>query len=123
MERNDSGVGTETSKPSSLDIRMSKSKSDACLTELIDNHIVHFDDRTEDIEDEACLNNKRNLSKTTNDSGAEEQICADCDQIICAELSEQTGQIYYPLLCTKCYKRRTERKEIISEFVETEVGF
>lgn len=120
LERNDSGVGTETSLKC-LDIRMSK--SEACLNELIDNHVVHsshFDDHVEDNEDENILNNR----KTANNSGVEEQICADCDQQnVCAEINEKTGLIYYPLLCSKCDKRRTERKEIIAEFVDTEFKY
>ena len=126
LERNDSGVGTETSKPI-LDIRMNKSKSEACLNELIDNHHIvhrhpHFNNQIEeDNEEETILNNKNRInSKIPNDSGAEEQSCADCDQIIiCAEINQQTGLAFYPLLCLKCDKRRTERKEIISEFVDT----
>ena len=120
LERNDSGVGTETSKPSSLDIRMSR--SEACLSELIDNHIVdnHFDDHLDDNEEETLMNKKR-LNKS-NDQNTEEQLCADCDQNIVAELNEQTGLVYYPLLCSKCDKRRLERKEIIQEFVDTEVS-
>ena len=121
LERNDSGVGTETSKPS-LDIRISK--SEACLNELIDNHIVHphFDDPMEEDNEEEMLlvRNKANQS-TTNDSGADEQACVDCETIICAEVNEKTNEAYYPLLCPECEKRRAERKEIISEFVDTEV--
>ena len=121
LERNDSGVGTEASKPSLDRI----SKSEACLNELIDNHIVHphFHDPLEDDNEEETLlaRNKANQS-TTNDSGADEQTCVDCEQNICAEVNEKTGQVYYPLLCNECDKRRAERKEIIAEFVDTEVG-
>lgn len=31
-----------------------------------------------------------------------------------------TGTIYAPLVCRKCAKKRAERKEIITEIVETE---
>lgn len=121
LERNDSGVGTETSKPS-LDIRISK--SEACLNELIDNHIVHldFDPLEDDHEEETLLARNKANQSTTNDSGADEQTCVDCEQNICAEVNEKTGLVYYPLLCTECDKRRAERKEIIAEFVDTEVG-
>lgn len=120
LERNDSGVGTETSKPSSLDIRMSK--SEACLTELIDNHLVNhrFNDDLDDNEDEEVIINKKRLNKPNNNSNAEEQLCADCDQNVMLELNEQNGLVFYPLLCSKCDKRRLERKEIIQEFVDTE---
>lgn len=123
LERNDSGVGTETSKPS-LDIRISK--SEACLNELIDHHIVHphFDDHLEeDHEEETVLSRNKANQSTTNDSGADEQTCVDCEQNICAEVNEKTGLVYYPLLCSQCDKRRAERKEIISEFVDTEFKY
>lgn len=69
VERNDSGVGSETSKSSLLRFR-----------------------------------NKSELSFT----------CEDCETTI-EPISEND-----PLLCRKCMKKRSERKEIITEIVETE---
>lgn len=34
-----------------------------------------------------------------------------------------TGLLFYPLTCDKCEKKRTERKEIITEFVDTEFKY
>ncbi|XP_071057464.1 uncharacterized protein [Onthophagus taurus] len=69
VERNDSGVGSETSKSS-----LSKYRT------------------------------KQELSVT----------CEDCD----SPVENQTEN--EPLICRKCLKKRSERKEIISEIVETE---
>lgn len=89
VERNDSGVGTETSKPHKL-----KRSTSAILSEA-------------------------------------EVRCTDCEQSIDAriiqddqEKTSASGLIsFYPLTCSKCDKKRSERKEIISEFVETEFKY
>lgn len=69
VERNDSGVGSETSKSS---LSKYRSKQEQTLT------------------------------------------CEDCDGTIDLQGENE------PLICRKCSKKRTERKEIISEIVETE---
>ncbi|CAH0546965.1 unnamed protein product [Brassicogethes aeneus] len=69
VERNDSGVGSETSKSSLSKYRIKQEPS---------------------------------------------IICEDCDTVI--ELKAEND----PLICRKCIKKRTERKEIITEIVETE---
>lgn len=45
---------------------------------------------------------------------SEEQRCADCDQQV--TLEEE-------LVCPKCEKKRTERREIITEIVQTEIKY
>ncbi|XP_008191255.2 uncharacterized protein RhoGEF64C isoform X1 [Tribolium castaneum] len=69
VERNDSGVGSETSKSSLSKYRM---KQETATT------------------------------------------CEDCEAVL--ESSQDTE----PLICRKCLKKRSERKEIITEIVETE---
>lgn len=44
----------------------------------------------------------------------EEQRCADCDQQVTGEEE---------LVCPKCEKKRTERREIITEIVQTEIKY
>ncbi|XP_001983240.2 uncharacterized protein LOC6558161 [Drosophila grimshawi] len=74
VERQDSGVGSETSKSS-------RSKYQPAVSPL--------------------------------------HLCEDCDGAVETQLSE-TGVLYAPLVCRKCGKKRVERKEIITEIVETE---
>ncbi|KAI1293819.1 Myosin-M heavy chain [Halotydeus destructor] len=81
VERNDSGVGAETSKPAKL---------------------------------------RRSVSVTI---GEAERLCTDCEQSCEPAEEEETGLLFYPLTCEKCSKRRTERKEIIGEFVDTEFKY
>ncbi|XP_060652834.1 mucin-2 [Drosophila nasuta] len=74
VERQDSGVGSETSKSS-------RSKYQPAVSPL--------------------------------------HLCEDCDGAVETQLSE-AGVLYAPLVCRKCGKKRVERKEIITEIVETE---
>ncbi|XP_034120645.1 uncharacterized protein LOC117579054 isoform X2 [Drosophila guanche] len=74
VERQDSGVGSETSKSS-------RSKYQATPT------VLH--------------------------------LCEDCDGAVEMQVGE-SGVLYAPLVCRKCGKKRVERKEIITEIVETE---
>ncbi|KAL7734252.1 hypothetical protein ACLKA6_011919 [Drosophila palustris] len=74
VERQDSGVGSETSKSS-------RSKYQPAVSPL--------------------------------------HLCEDCDGAVETQVSE-TGVLYAPLVCRKCGKKRVERKEIITEIVETE---
>ncbi|XP_072947647.1 uncharacterized protein RhoGEF64C [Epargyreus clarus] len=83
IERNDSGVGSETSKSSRSRLQ---GKISPCST-IIDNTPIH--------------------------------LCEDCDSAVETQVTEQ-GSIYAPLVCRKCAKKRAERKEIITEIVETE---
>lgn len=78
VERNDSGVGTETSKPATL---------------------------------------RRSIS------GETEPRCTDCDQAIDVTEDDLSSFHYFPLSCSLCDKKRSERKEIISEFVDTELKY
>ncbi|XP_058462105.1 uncharacterized protein LOC131437068 [Malaya genurostris] len=82
IERNDSGVGSETSKTS-------RSKwQNPCSTSILDKiSPIH--------------------------------LCEDCDGPVETQITE-SGVMYAPLVCRKCGKKRAERKEIITEIVETE---
>ncbi|CAH0772559.1 unnamed protein product [Bemisia tabaci] len=80
IERNDSGVGSETSQ---------------------------------------CSRSKwQHLSPDTFRED-QQHICEDCDQPVETQVSD-SGLMFAPLVCRKCSKRRTERREIIAEIVETE---
>ncbi|XP_041986649.1 uncharacterized protein LOC121738562 [Aricia agestis] len=84
IERNDSGVGSETSKSSRSRLQ----------GKIAPNSIL-------------C------------DKDAAIHLCEDCDTAVETQMTEQ-GSIYAPLVCRKCSKKRAERKEIITEIVETE---
>ncbi|XP_072753664.1 uncharacterized protein Rhogef64c [Anoplolepis gracilipes] len=47
------------------------------------------------------------------------KLCEDCDQRL-DPLITDSGVVYAPFVCRKCSKKRAERKEIITEIVETE---
>ncbi|XP_062710125.1 uncharacterized protein LOC109399288 [Aedes albopictus] len=81
IERNDSGVGSETSKTS-------RSKW-------------------------------QNPSSSLMDKISPIHLCEDCDGPVETQITE-SGVMYAPLVCRKCGKKRAERKEIITEIVETE---
>lgn len=82
IERNDSGVGSETSKSSRSRLQ---GKTSPCNT-IVDSPI---------------------------------HLCEDCDTAVETQVTNE-GSIYAPLVCRKCAKKRAERKEIITEIVETE---
>lgn len=84
IERNDSGVGSETSKSS-------RSKYQNPLPTV-----------------------NAQLSK---DSPI--HLCEDCDGPVETQVTD-SGIMFAPLVCRKCGKKRVERKEIITEIVETE---
>lgn len=81
IERNDSGVGSETSKSS-------RSRWQTPPGSILDkNSPIH--------------------------------LCEDCDGPVETQITD-AGVMYAPLVCRKCGKKRAERKEIITEIVETE---
>ncbi|XP_063623268.1 uncharacterized protein LOC134795369 [Cydia splendana] len=84
IERNDSGVGSETSKSS-----------------------------------RSRLQGKISPCNTLTDKDTPIHLCEDCDTTVESQVTEQ-GSLYAPLVCRKCAKKRAERKEIITEIVETE---
>ncbi|XP_026732479.1 uncharacterized protein LOC113497218 isoform X2 [Trichoplusia ni] len=84
IERNDSGVGSETSKSS-----------------------------------RSRLQGKTSPCNLITDKDTPIHLCEDCDTTVETQITEQ-GSIYAPLVCRKCAKKRAERKEIITEIVETE---
>ncbi|XP_061397159.1 serine-rich adhesin for platelets, partial [Musca vetustissima] len=94
IERNDSGVGSETSKTS-----RSKFLNPSSITS--------------------------SFSSTTSSTHSPQQrssplhLCEDCDGPVETQLGED-GIIFAPLVCRKCGKKRVERKEILTEIVETE---
>ncbi|XP_034947615.1 uncharacterized protein RhoGEF64C [Chelonus insularis] len=47
------------------------------------------------------------------------KLCEDCEQHL-EPLITDSGVVYAPFVCRKCSKKRAERKEIITEIVETE---
>lgn len=84
IERNDSGVGSETSK---------SSRSRWQTHHVIPGSVI---DKTAPI-----------------------HLCEDCDGPVETQVTE-SGVMFAPLVCRKCGKKRAERKEIITEIVETE---
>lgn len=94
IERNDSGVGSETSKSS-------RSKY------LSNSNANSF-----------SLSPSLNISQQQPRSSPL-HLCEDCDGTVETQISEN-GHVFAPLVCRKCGKKRVERKEIITEVVETE---
>ncbi|XP_050095144.1 uncharacterized protein LOC126577515 [Anopheles aquasalis] len=84
IERNDSGVGSETSKTSRSRWQHPMPGSTQLLNKIAPIH-----------------------------------LCEDCDGPVETQVTE-SGVMYAPLVCRKCGKKRAERKEIITEIVETE---
>lgn len=87
IERNDSGVGSETSKPSKVRRHSSGSTQNFSSCEI----------------------------------NADDQVCEDCEQRF--DSNYELTDSFFPLVCNKCHKRRVERKEIITEIVETEIKY
>ncbi|XP_054731716.1 serine-rich adhesin for platelets [Anastrepha obliqua] len=84
IERNDSGVGSETSKSSRNRYQNPLPTVNAQLS--LDSPI---------------------------------HLCEDCDGPVEMKVTD-SGIMFAPLVCRKCGKKRVERKEIITEIVETE---
>ncbi|XP_055913340.1 serine-rich adhesin for platelets [Eupeodes corollae] len=83
IERNDSGVGSETSK-SSRSKYQNNPQPNSVLSKISPIH-----------------------------------LCEDCDGPVETQVTD-SGVMFAPLVCRKCGKKRAERKEIITEIVETE---
>lgn len=83
IERNDSGVGSETSK----------SSRNKFLNIVPPGSVL--------------------------DKNSPIHLCEDCDGPVETQVTD-AGVMYAPLVCRKCGKKRAERKEIITEVVETE---
>lgn len=84
IERNDSGVGSETSKSSRSKYQNPLPTVNAQLSKDCPVH-----------------------------------LCEDCDGPVETQVTD-SGIMFAPLVCRKCGKKRVERKEIITEIVETE---
>ncbi|XP_049315172.1 uncharacterized protein LOC105227122 [Bactrocera dorsalis] len=84
IERNDSGVGSETSKSSRSKYQNPLPTVSAQLSKDCPIH-----------------------------------LCEDCDGPVETQVTD-SGIMFAPLVCRKCGKKRVERKEIITEIVETE---
>uniref|UniRef100_T1GWZ7 DH domain-containing protein n=1 Tax=Megaselia scalaris TaxID=36166 RepID=T1GWZ7_MEGSC len=90
IERNDSGVGSETSKSS-------RSK----------------------FQPTGNANQQQPEDDPSNGRNIQIHLCEDCDDPVDTQITE-SGVMFAPLVCRKCGKKRAERKEIITEIVETE---
>ncbi|KAM7357461.1 rho guanine nucleotide exchange factor at 64C [Cochliomyia hominivorax] len=104
IERNDSGVGSETSKSSrskflnsTANISSSLSPSPSPTTN-------------------SCSSSPATVPQPRS---SPLHLCEDCDGPVETQIGEN-GHIFAPLVCRKCGKKRVERKEIITEIVETE---
>ncbi|CAL4066442.1 unnamed protein product [Meganyctiphanes norvegica] len=86
IERTDSGVGSETSKPS-LAVRRSGRNSSGISTKEGDF-----------------------------------PLCDDCDSPVDTHITN-SGVVYAPLVCRRCSRRRQERKEILTEIMDTEIKY
>ncbi|XP_042855329.1 uncharacterized protein LOC122242169 isoform X2 [Penaeus japonicus] len=87
VERTDSGVGSETSKPS-LAIRRGY----------------------------------RGHGGIASAKEGDVPLCNDCDAPVDTRVTN-SGVVYAPLVCRRCSRRRQERKEILTEIMETEIKY
>nr|XP_045581169.1 uncharacterized protein LOC123744982 isoform X1 [Procambarus clarkii]XP_045581170.1 uncharacterized protein LOC123744982 isoform X1 [Procambarus clarkii] len=87
IERTDSGVGSETSKPTVVVRRGQRGAGGAMAT------------RDGDV-----------------------PLCDDCDAPVDTHITN-SGVVYAPLVCRRCSRRRQERKEILTEIMETEIKY
>lgn len=99
IERNDSGVGSETSKNS-----RSKYQSTALGLHTISAASASLIGGTAG----SVLHKNSPI-----------HLCEDCDGPVETQCTE-LGVMFAPLVCRKCAKKRAERKEIVSEMIETE---
>ncbi|KAK8748314.1 hypothetical protein OTU49_016070 [Cherax quadricarinatus] len=88
VERTDSGVGSETSKPSVAVRRGQRGSAGAAMV---------FRD-------------------------GDVPLCDDCDSPVDTHITN-SGVVYAPLVCRRCSRRRQERKEILTEIMETEIKY
>ncbi|XP_059217739.1 uncharacterized protein LOC106093651 [Stomoxys calcitrans] len=100
IERNDSGVGSETSKTS-------RSKY---LNPSHNSSITSSFSSTTSSHSQSHSPQPRNSPL---------HLCEDCDGAVETQIAEN-GAMFVPLVCRKCAKKRVERKEILTEIVETE---
>lgn len=91
VERTDSGVGSETSKPS-LPLRHGQQGTVAAD------------------------------GATAIPEGGDLPLCDDCDSPVDTRVTN-SGVVYAPLVCRRCSRRRGERKEILTEIMETEIKY
>ncbi|XP_033218758.1 uncharacterized protein LOC117174109 isoform X3 [Belonocnema kinseyi] len=97
IERTDSGVGSESSQASS-------SRRVVCR---------RFRSRTTPSNQGSLISNIPQIASKAS------KWCEDCEQRFDSLLTE-SGIVYASFICRKCSKKRAERKEIITEIVETE---
>lgn len=97
IERNDSGVGSETSKNS-----RSKYQSTTGLQTI-----------------SAAATMIGGTAGSLLHKNSPIHLCEDCDGPVETQITE-LGVMFAPLVCRKCGKKRAERKEIVSEIIETE---
>merc|ERR1712088_1009968 len=61
--------------------------------------------------------------RSEEEEGAEDLSCIDCDQVLEVLNGESVETMDQPPLCEPCATRRVERKEIITEIIETEIKY
>ncbi|XP_075161304.1 rho guanine nucleotide exchange factor at 64C [Haematobia irritans] len=97
IERNDSGVGSETSKTSRS--RYLHPSHNSSIT--------------------SSFSSTTSSSHSPQPRNSPLHLCEDCDGAVETQIAED-GSMFAPLVCRKCSKKRVERKEILTEIVETE---
>jgi len=102
VERTDSGVGSETSK-----------------TVELHKPLTHVTEVAGPVVDGPLVVGAGSVPGVRN---PEMPVCEDCDATVDTRLSN-SGVVYAPLVCRRCFRRRQERREIISEIVETELKY
>ncbi|KAK3869087.1 hypothetical protein Pcinc_025567 [Petrolisthes cinctipes] len=95
VERTDSGVGSETSKPS-VAVRRGPGVGMEGATATRDGALTSL--------------------------SSDLPLCDDCDAPVDTHVTN-SGVVYAPLVCRRCCRRRQERKEILTEIMETEIKY
>ncbi|CAB4067895.1 unnamed protein product [Lepeophtheirus salmonis] len=112
IERTDSGVGSETSK---------SSKSRISATASVPSRTLVTSEDEEEEDEEELEVEEEDFSKET---GMEEtHYCLDCNEKLHTEDDISTNDRLSMIVCSKCAKRRSERKETITEIIETEIKY
>lgn len=111
IERNDSGVGSETSKSS-------RSKF-LNPTNNLSSSPSPSPSPTSNFNPTSSSSSSSTHQHSSQPRNSPLHLCEDCDGPVETQIGEN-GHIFAPLVCRKCGKKRVERKEIITEVVETE---
>lgn len=104
------------SSEDSCGILLPSTDMSALLTEKMRKSSAEVERNDSGVGSETSRSRWQHLSSFNED---QQHSCEDCDQPVETQITDG-GVMFAPLVCRKCAKRRAERREIITEIVETE---